>query len=80
MPDLIRHPVPRGPWFADQVRNDKTRVVIPELKESSSRAKRVVIPDSIRDPCLLTVPRGPWIADQDRNGNLKFRKDNPGPH
>ncbi len=26
-----------------------------------------VIPDLIRDPCLLTVPRAPWIADQVRN-------------
>ena len=23
MPDLIRHPVPRTPWIADRVRNDK---------------------------------------------------------
>ena len=26
MPDLIRHPVPRETWIADQVRNDKSAV------------------------------------------------------
>ena len=31
----------------------------------------LVIPDLIRDPCLLTVPREPWIADQVGNDKSK---------
>ncbi len=33
----------------------------------STVIRLAVIPDLIRDPCLLTVPRAPWIADQVRN-------------
>ena len=68
IPDLIRDPVRREPWIADQVRNDKTKVVI---ASPVFIRPLVVIPDLIRDPCLLTVPRESWIADQGHNDKSK---------